>query len=105
MQERWEVAGKVPRADVERVEQRIRRVEKAVRDAEDERWKRTNPEGRARAQSAVDQLEEALAAQQIKLEKAQAKGDAKAIADAEASIEARTAWLEQARSALDEFSG
>ncbi len=105
VQERWEVAGKVPRADVERVEQRIRRVEKAVRDAEDERWKRTNPEGRARAQSAVDQLEEALAAQHIKLEKAQAKGDAKAIADAEASIEARTAWLEQARSALEEFSG
>lgn len=105
VQERWEAAGKVPRADIERVEQRIRRVEKAVRDAEEERWKRTNPEGQARAQSAVDQLEAALEAQRVKLEKAQAKGDAKAIAEAEASIEARTAWLAQAQAALDEFSG
>jgi hypothetical protein len=105
IQERWEAAGKVPRADMERIEKRIRRVEQVVRDAEDERWKRTNPEGRARAQSAVDQLEEALAAQRVKLAKAQAKGDAKAVAEAEASIEARTLWLEQAQRALDEFSG
>ena len=105
IQERWETAGKVPRADMDRIEKRIRKVEQVVRDAEDERWKRTNPEGRARAQSAVDQLEEALAAQHVKLEKAQAKGDAKAVADAEASIEARTLWLEQAQRALDEFSG
>ncbi len=95
----------MPRSDIERVESRIRRVEKAVRDAEDERWKRTNPEGRARAQSAVEQLEEALAAQRDRLAKAQARGDAKAVAEAEASIEARTAWLEQARNALHEFSG
>jgi hypothetical protein len=105
IQERWEAAGKVPRADIERVESRIRRVEKAVRDAEEQRWKRTNPEGRARAQSAVDQLEEALAAQRERLAKAQARDDAKAAAEAEASIEARTAWLEQARKALEEFSG
>jgi hypothetical protein len=105
IQERWEQAGKVPRADMERIEKRIRRVEQVLRDADDERWKRTNPEGRARAQSAVDQLEEALAAQRTKLEKAQAKGDAKAVAEAEASIEARTLWLEQAQRALDEFSG
>jgi hypothetical protein len=105
IQERWESAGKVPRADMDRIEKRIRKVEQVIRDAEDERWKRTNPEGRARAQSAVDQLEEALAAQRAKLEKAQAKGDAKAVADAEASIEARTLWLEQAQRALDEFSG
>jgi hypothetical protein len=105
VQERWETAGKVPRGDLERIEQRIRRVEKAVRDAEEDRWRRTNPEGRARAQSAVDQLEEALAAQRVKLDKAQARGDAKAVADAEASIEARTAWLEQAQAALEEFSG
>jgi Domain of Unknown Function (DUF349) len=105
IQERWEAAGKVPRADMDRIEKRIRKVEQVVRDAEDERWKRTNPEGRARAQSAVDQLEEALAAQRVKLDKAQAKGDAKAVADAEASIEARTLWLEQAQRALAEFSG
>lgn len=105
IQDRWESAGKVPRADMERIEKRIRRVEQTVRDAEEARWKRTNPEGQARAQSAVDQLEEALAAQRAKLAKAQARQDAKAIAEAEESIEARTVWLEQARAALEEFSG
>jgi hypothetical protein len=105
IQERWEVAGKVPRADLERIEKRIRRVEQVIRDAEQERWKRTNPEGQARAQSAVDQLEETLAGLRDRLAKAQARGDTKAVADAEASIEARSAWLEQARAALEEFSG
>jgi hypothetical protein len=105
IQERWEAAGKVPRADLERVEKRIRRVEQVVRDAEQERWKRTNPEGRARAQSAVDQLEETLAGLRERLAAAQARGDAKAAGDAQAAIEARSAWLEQARAALEEFSG
>jgi hypothetical protein len=105
VQERWEAAGKVPRADMERVERRIRKVEQSVREAEEVKWKRTNPEGQARAQSAVDQLEAALEAQRERLAKAQARGDAKVVADAEASIEARTLWLEQARNALDEFSG
>ena len=105
IQERWEQAGKVPRADMDRVEKRIRRVEQVVRDAEDERWKRTNPEGRARAQSAVDQLQEALAGAAGQAGQGAGQGDAKAVAEAEASIEARTLWLEQAQRALDEFSG
>ncbi|MFL6098478.1 MAG: DUF349 domain-containing protein [Actinomycetales bacterium] len=105
IQERWEAAGKVPRSDMDRIEKRIRKVEQVVRDAEEERWKRSNPEARARAESAVSQLEEALASLREQLAKAQARGDAKAAADAESSIEARSAWLEQARATLEEFSG
>src|SRR3954469_24527374 len=33
IQERWEAAGKVPRADMDRIEKRIRKVEQVVRDA------------------------------------------------------------------------
>jgi Domain of Unknown Function (DUF349) len=105
IQERWETAGKVPRADLDRIEKRIRKVEQVVRDAEEERWKRSNPEARARAQSAVEQLEEALSGLHERLSKAQARGDTKAAAEAESAIEARTAWLEQAKAALEEFSG
>jgi hypothetical protein len=105
IQERWETAGKVPRSDMDRIEKRIRKVEQVVRDAEEERWKRTNPEARARAESAVSQLEDALTALRERLAKAQARGDAKAAADAESSIEARSAWLEQAKATLEEFSG
>lgn len=105
IQERWETAGKVPRSDMDRIEKRIRKVEQVVRDAEEERWKRSNPEARARAESAVSQLEDALTALRERLAKAQARGDAKAAADAESSIEARSAWLEQAKATLEEFSG
>lgn len=105
LQERWEAAGKVPRADMGRIEGRLRDVEHAVRDAEQARWARSNPQARARAQDAVDQLETVIAGLETALAKAQAAGNAKAVADAEASLVARREWLEQARRALDDFSG
>jgi hypothetical protein len=105
IQERWEAAGKVPRADLDRVERRMRAVEQAVRDAEDQRWRNSNPEARARAQSAVDQLEAAIADLQADLAKARDQGKAKRVSEAEAAIAARQEWLEQARKALKDFGG
>lgn len=105
IQERWEAAGKVPRGDIDRVERRMRAVEQAVRDADDQRWRNTNPEARARAQSAVDQLEAAIADLEADLAKAREQGKAKRVADAEASLSARREWLEQARRALSDFGG
>ena len=105
IQDRWEAAGKVPRADVERIERRIRAVEQVVRDTEDARWKSRNPEGQARAQSAVDQLEANITDLTARRDKARAAGDARREADAEAGIAARQEWLEQARAALRDFGG
>ena len=48
IQDKWDAAGKVPRSDMERVEKAMRRVEQTVRDAEDRRWKSSNPEVAAR---------------------------------------------------------
>ncbi len=61
IQDKWDAAGKVPRADMERVEKAMRRVEQTVRDADEKRWKSVNPEAAARAQAMVDQLERAVA--------------------------------------------
>ncbi|HEX8497258.1 MAG TPA: DUF349 domain-containing protein [Actinomycetales bacterium] len=105
IQDRWEAAGKVPRADVDRVEKRLRAVEQKVRDAEDTRWKSRNPEGQARARSAVEQLESAIADLTARRDKARASGDARREAEAEAAIAARGEWLEQARAALRDFGG
>jgi hypothetical protein len=104
IQERWEAAGQVPRADRDRVEGRLRKVEEAVRRADETRWQRTNPEGRARAQSAVDQLEQAIAKLQADRAKAADRGDDKAVAGADEAIAARESWLEGARTALAEFT-
>ncbi len=105
IQDRWEAAGKVPRGDLDRIERRMRAVEQAVRQDEDARWRNTNPEARARAQSAVDQLESAIADLEADLKKAQDQGKAKRVAEAEAALSARREWLEQARKALQDFGG
>jgi hypothetical protein len=105
IQDRWEAAGKVPRADIERVEKRMRRVEATIREADEQRWKRSNPEVAARARSMVDQLEASVAATEADLAKAQAKGDAKGVEAATSKLAAQQQWLEQARAGLDEFSG
>jgi hypothetical protein len=104
IQERWEKIGHVPRGDKERVENRLRRVEQAVRDAEDSKWKRTNPEAKARAEATIAQLDEVIAKLEKQLETASASGDASKIAAATEALDARQAWLTEARRALEEFS-
>ena len=103
--EKWEKAGKVPRPDVERLEKGMRRVEQAVRDNEEKRWARSNPEAAARAQSLVDQLEKAVEGLRKDLVKAEASGNAKKTADARSALEAREQWLAQARAGVQEFGG
>jgi len=105
LQEEWDAAGKVPRADMGRVEGRLRAVEQAVRSAEEDRWARSNPQARARAEDAVRQLESGLATLQATLEKARGAGREKVVRETEQAIEARQEWLVQARKALAEFGG
>lgn len=104
VQERWEKAGKVPRGDLERTEKALRRVESAVREAEEKKWKKTNPEVAARANSMVTQLQANLDKLRADLAKAQAAGQSSRVADLEGKIEAQQAWLDQALAGLDEFT-
>ncbi len=105
IQDKWDKAGKVPRADLDRTEQAMRRVEQAVRDAEDRRWGSSNPEAAARASSLVEQLEKAVASLEKDLAAATASGQAKKVADAQAALDVRRQWLDQARAGLAEFGG
>ncbi|PKW25428.1 DUF349 domain-containing protein [Phycicoccus duodecadis] len=105
VQDRWDAAGKVPRADIERVEKRIRRVETAVREAEDSRWKQSNPEVAARARSMVEQLEASVASVEAEVATAEKAGDEKKAAAARDRLATQQQWLEQARAGLDEFGG
>ncbi|HEV7147521.1 MAG TPA: DUF349 domain-containing protein [Pedococcus sp.] len=103
IQDKWDAAGKVPRGDVERVEKAMRRIEQAVRDADDKRWHQSNPEVAARAQSMVDQLEASVASLREDVEKAKRAGNERKLKDAEAKLQAQEQWLEQARGNVDEF--
>ena len=103
--ERWDAAGKVPRDRMKDLEGRMRKVEQAIRGVEDDEWRRSNPEARARAADTVAQLESSIADLQAKHDKAVAAGNDKKANEHESALEARRAWLAEAQKALDEFSG
>jgi hypothetical protein len=102
IQDRWDAAGKVPRGDLGRIEGRLRAVETAIRDAEQARWSRTNPEAQARAGGLASQLENAIRDLEADVEKARASGDARALSRAEEALRARRAWLDAAQATLRE---
>lgn len=104
VRDRWEEAGKVPRADMGRIEAGLRKVEDAVRNAEEEQWQRSNPERKARTNSALSQLESAIAGLQDDLAKAEATGDQRKIKAAQEALEARQAWLDQIQRSASELS-
>jgi hypothetical protein len=102
--ERWEAAGHVPREAMRSIEGRLRRVEEAVRDAEQRAWRRTNPEARARAELTVAQLRASIAELESQLA-GHSNADSDRAKQAEEALSARRSWLEQAERALDEFGG
>jgi hypothetical protein len=104
IQERWDAIGHVPRDARDRVEGRLRKVEEAVRSAEEAEWTRTNPEARARAEAAVSQLRTSIASLEADAEKARAAGNERKAADADTAAAARREWLAEAEKTLAEFS-
>jgi len=105
IQERWEQAGPVPREAHERLESGLRRVEDAVRKAEDAQWRRSNPEALARARGTVEQIRSAIAGLEEQLGKAQEAGNPRAVQEAQEALDARRAWLEEAERTLAELAG
>ncbi|MDQ0093897.1 DUF349 domain-containing protein, partial [Paeniglutamicibacter psychrophenolicus] len=103
IRDRWESAGKVPRADMQRVESSLRQVEDAVRSAEDDQWRRSNPETKARSNSMLTQLEDAIAGLEDDLAKAKAKGVESKIKAAQEALDARRLWLETLQKSSADF--
>jgi hypothetical protein len=97
IQSRWEKIGHVPRTEVRNVEDRLRKIEKSIAEKQADLWRRSDPAAKARSNSLVTQLEEAIASLEAELAKAPA--DKKA--SLKAQIEARTSWLEAAKKAVD----
>src|SRR5690606_7470981 len=90
--DRWEAAGKVPRDQMKELEGRIRAVERAIREAEERQWKKTDPEKNARANDMITKLENAVADAEAELEKANAAGDASKVKKATENLESRRAF-------------
>ncbi|MBV7363720.1 DUF349 domain-containing protein [Actinomycetaceae bacterium TAE3-ERU4] len=102
IQDKWDEAGKVPRADVQRVERRMRAVEDAIRHAEQEVWQKSDPETKARAEGMRGQLEALIAQIDADIEKAKASGNDAKVAELESDRQARVAWLEQINASVED---
>ena len=73
VEESWDKIGKVPRDKVKSVEDRLRKVEAAVRKLEDESWHATNPERQARSEGLARQLQESIDKLERELAKARSE--------------------------------
>lgn len=105
IQQRWDQVGKVPRDAMRRVENRLRKVEDAVKAVEQQEWRRSDPETQARVSDTLGQLRSSIHDLETRLEKAHASGDQNAIRKASEALESRRAWLREVEKTLDDLSG
>jgi hypothetical protein len=94
IQRRWDKIGKVPRDKVKTVEDRLRKVETAVRKLDEDHWQRSDPEKQARSEGLASQLHDAIAKLERELAEAKTNGDKVRIARAQEALDARKVWLD-----------
>ncbi|GAB3623185.1 DUF349 domain-containing protein [Mariniluteicoccus endophyticus] len=88
--EKYNEIGKVPRDAIRPLDSRVKKMESAVRDAEDAEWKRTDPQARERANDMVSKLRAQIETLEAKAARAEAAGkerDAKKHRDSLASYQ------------------
>ncbi|MEU8568362.1 DUF349 domain-containing protein [Streptomyces pathocidini] len=103
--ERWEAIGHVPRDSRPRIEGRMHTVERAILEAEEAEWRRTNPEARARAAGLTGQLQDAVDKLHQQIDAARAAGNDAKADKLSKELEGRQALLDQALKGLEEFGG
>ncbi|GGT42265.1 DUF349 domain-containing protein [Streptomyces kurssanovii] len=103
--ERWEAIGHVPRDARPKVEGRMHAVERALQESEENEWRRTNPEARARAEGLTGQLQAAVDKLRGQIDAARASGNNARADKLAKELEGRQALLDQALKGLHEFGG
>ncbi|AQU69657.1 DUF349 domain-containing protein [Streptomyces niveus] len=105
LNERWEAIGHVPRDARPRVEGRMQTIERALQESEENEWRRTNPEARARAAGLTGQLQAAVDKLRTQIDTARASGNNARADKLAKELEGRQALLDQALKGLQEFGG
>jgi hypothetical protein len=94
IQRRWDELGKVPRDQVKPVEDRLRKVEAAVRKLDEDHWQRNNPEKKARSEGLASQLTGAIDKLEREIADAKAAGDSRKAKELQEALDARKVWLD-----------
>jgi chromosome segregation ATPase len=103
--QRWDKIGAVARESQERLEGGLKKVDDAVRKAEDIQWRRTNPEALSRARDTVEQIRKTIRNLEGQLEQANEKGDETARLRATEALATRRGWLTEAEKTLADLTG
>ncbi|MFI9357853.1 DUF349 domain-containing protein [Streptomyces lydicus] len=103
--ERWEAIGHVPRDARPKIEGRMHAVERAIQEAEEAEWRRTNPEARARAAGLTGQLQDAVDKLEQQIDAARKAGNDAKADKLGRELAGRKALLDQALKGLEEFGG
>ena len=100
----WEKIGMTHRDKRAALDARVAKVESAIKEAEAEIWRKTDPAAKKRAQEVVAQLTESIANYEKAAAKFAASGNAKKSEEAAESATARKVWLAEAEKSLAEFN-
>ncbi len=98
LQEKWDDLGKVPRDQMSRLDGRLRTLERRIRDAENESWRREDPEVVARAAQFTERAA-TLEDQARKAEERGKSGDAKKLRE---QAEQWREWAKAAQGAVSD---
>lgn len=94
LQTRYEKAGKVPKEKIRETDDRLRAVERKIKDAEQEQWRKSDPAAIERTNGVLTQLEESIGKLERELVAAEAAGNSAKIQKAKEALDARRGWLE-----------
>ena len=100
----WTKIGITNRDKRAALDARVAKVEEAIKEAEAEIWRKTDPSAKARAAEVVKQLTESIENYAKVAAKSQAAGNEKKAKEALESAEARKVWLAEAEKHLAEFN-
>ena len=100
----WEKIGITHRDKRAALDARVAKVEEAIKGAEAEIWRKTDPAAKARAADVVKQLSDSIANYEKIAAKSQSVGNDKKAKEALDSAEARKVWLAEAEKSLAEFN-
>lgn len=95
--------GHVPRGAMRDLDARVKQLADQVAELEAERWRRTDPEARKRAEDTVVLFQAQVDRLTRDLQDAEARGDARKAKDAQKSLATYTSWLTQAQETLRDF--
>lgn len=100
IQAKWEKAGKVPKDKLRDTEDKLRAVENAVKAAEQEQWRKSDPATQARTNDVLSQLADSIAKLEKELAAATETKDKKKIDAATDALAARKSWVEVVKASM-----